>query len=206
MKRGWKAAQVAVVGLAAGGLLTGFAQSALAGDETSKFGKPGQAYAAEAPGATEASGELPGGPWPAQCDDWTNGDTVRWCNDGEFFGIEEGDDRGTRLELEIGLKEPGGAPGENGTYGQSDWYRNGTNCYVSSFSDAGGGVSCIEGWAKVDDVQTDRENDGDKYHWWDMWWPLDPLGSSGRASIKSCLDIDLDKDDCTASILRGRDY
>lgn len=173
------------------GFLFGGTSAALAGQSEVGSGPTAGSYHTSA---------LPGGSYPKRS---ASHGGARVDERGTFQGYREDQGRGSRLQFLTEFREAGTDSDVRGAYNQSDWYVNGNRCYISSYDSPG--VNCSSGWWYDAQEQTDRKK-SNSYVAYDVWWYLDPTGSSGRASIKGCLDVAYQSDKCTSSILRGSSY
>jgi hypothetical protein len=185
--------------------------TALLGAAGIVFGAAGASWAAGAAGdgpggvPTEprvSAQLLPGGPWPEHS--YTHYTSTVYQR-GTFQGYREDQNRGSRIQSEVAFKEVGFKSDVHGAYMAVAWYSNANRCYVTSYSSAGGSISCSQGWWGDGTYETGRTI-SDSYVYWEVWNALDPAGDSGRGSFRGCLDISLATDKCTASILRGSVY
>lgn len=157
-----------------------------------------------------AAQALPGGSWASPSSpaslvvngNWKLGEAY-----GTFQGVREDQGRGTRIQSASAhrhiLDDPGG--GDAGTYVKNTWYSNSNNCYVTSFSETGGGVGCSTGWWD-DGYKDTKSTKSSSWQYWETWKQLDPKGSSMRDKLQVCENMRLWPDSCSTYYLRGADY
>lgn len=163
-------------------------------------------------GVSSASvvGAIGGGAWytstaPLQV---SNGGGVAGQTYGTFKGYSESQTLGSILSNQSYHRARNtSANYKNGAYVQNDWSSNGYNCYVSSYSESGGSVSCQNGWSGTK-ATTKTPNNTSTTTWSNRTssWKIDGTGSSGRTAIKVCIDISLASDPCGGPVWRGADY
>jgi hypothetical protein len=191
--------RLATIALAVLGFVAGAAGAAWAGASAGAGTAPSGAESGS--GTPRGINVLPGGAWTEQSA--ANGSSTVYQK-GTFQGYREDQNRGSRLQAAVQFKEVGSKSDIRGAFAEVQWWSHSNNCYITSYSSPG--ISCSTGWwLSGSPVQTDRTV-SDSYVSWDMWWNLDPAGSSGRGQFKGCLDVAFGFDTCTASVLRGSDY
>lgn len=194
MTRGGR--RLATIALAVCGLVAGAAGAAWAGESVSNG-------TGAAPGGspTRSTVNLPGGTWTEQC---YQHETSTACHRGTFQGYREDQNRGSRLQASVGFKEVGWKSDVRGAFAEVQWWSHSNNCYTVNFADPT--IACSVGWWRSGFPSRTGNTVSDTYVFWDMWWNLDPGGSSGRGQFYACLDIAWGFDKCTAYVLRGSDY
>ena len=155
---------------------------------------------------------LPGGQWasrtaPATAKAYTYTAAAAY---GTWQGYRNDQGRGDRMQGSSYHRDPARYNGGPGAYVQYNWYWNGADCYVSSFSvskdGAGIGRSCDDGrWSGDGKTETGRTQ-STNWQYWETWKNLNPKASSGRAQIRTCFDFTLQTDPCSGSYLRGANY
>lgn len=155
---------------------------------------------------------LPGGPWasrsvPATAVTYAY---IGAAGYGTWQGVRNDQGRGDRMQGASSHRDPSGYNGGPGAYVRYNWFWNGTDCYVSSFSvskaSVGIGRSCDDGrWSGAGKTETGRTQ-SKTWQYWETWKNLSPKASSGRAQIRTCYDFTLQTDPCSGSYLRGANY
>ncbi|GMA23415.1 hypothetical protein GCM10025864_11740 [Luteimicrobium album] len=124
---------------------------------------------------------------------------------GTWQGTREDQGRGSRIQDWSADKTR--STYDRGGYTRENWYWNGSYCYVSSFSSAGAGASCVSGWHPDGHTNSGSNNSTTTWQYWEDWIGLDPEGNSGRAKIQTCFNVKAAPDSCSSTYyLRGSEY
>lgn len=157
-------------------------------------------------GANDASA-LPGGPWASSSSplkvNYAGWKPVGYVY-GKWQGYREDQGRGSRVQDWSAGKTRNTY--NRGVYTRHNWYWNGSYCYVSSFSDSGGGVSCASGW-HADGATNSKSNNTKSWKYYETWYSADPQADSARGKMRACFNVKYSPDPCSSAyFLRGAKY
>ncbi|MEU8079329.1 hypothetical protein AB0B31_28275 [Catellatospora citrea] len=122
---------------------------------------------------------------------------------GEYYGFRDHPTYGSGMEHQTWYRQPS-SDNENGAYVWVQNYRNGTNCYVSNFSEPG--INCGTGWATSGNRVESPRRKSSSYTGYFFFWQIDPLGTAHREGSKICSDVSWATDPCAGFVYRGSDY
>ncbi len=150
---------------------------------------------------------LPGGPW-ASSGSPLSVNYAGWKPAGYVYGSWQGyredEGRGSRVQDWSAGKTR--STYDAGTYTKHSWYWNGSYCYVSSWSDSGGGASCTSGW-HADGSTNSVSNNTTSWKYYETWYGADPAADSARGKMQACFNVKFAPDSCSSAyLLRGSKY
>lgn len=157
-----------------------------------------------------AANAFPGGPWASASAPLKNyyHDQYTGAAYGVWQGYREDQGRGSRVQDASWHRMPqlDTEYNDRGSYVHHDWYTNGGYCYVSSYSDAGAGVNCQNGWHPAGSTNT-GSTQSKSWQYWETWDGADPTANSGRGKMRVCENLVAWPDNCSTSyFIRGSHY